>query len=98
MDFLSRNEVFEENAASLPKTCDSGAFLHAVRPALKIVGDVLAMIAIAVFAWFVWHQVLPYLWPAGPALVIAPGFWIFMGTSVIARVVWNILLLCPKVR
>lgn len=100
MDTLSRTEVFEENDQPGVKTRSSGAGVGVFFQAsnIRIVGEVLVMVAIATCAWFVWRQVMPHLWPAGPALLVAPGFWVFMGAGTVARAIWNILFLCPKVR
>lgn len=75
-----------------------GERLQAASGSIRIVRDALILVAIAVAGFFLWGQVLPYVWPAGPAALVAPGFWTFMGVSVIARAIWNILFLCPKVR
>ena len=36
--------------------------------------------------WKLWCWVLPQLWPDGPAGLIAPGFWLFVG-------LWTLLML-----
>lgn len=102
MDMLSRSKVFEEHDEASVKAQNIGDRARAsVRTTMfnvEIIGEVLVMSTIVVFAWFVWCQALPYIWPAGPVLLIAPGFWSFMAGSIILRVIWNILFLCPKIR
>lgn len=41
--------------------------------------------------WTLWCWVLPQLWPTGPAQVLAPGFWLFVGALLILGIVGRTL-------
>lgn len=43
---------------------------------LLIVGVVLGIYWLL---WHLWLWVLPQIWPAGPAVFINPGYWLFSG-------------------
>ncbi len=53
---------------------------------MKFLLFVLAVLAIAALVlgvtwgiWLLWCAVLPQLWASGPANVIHPSFWLFVG-------------------
>jgi hypothetical protein len=61
-----------------------------------MIGHILLMVAAPIAGWFLWSWGMPRIWPSGPASVIEPGLWLFIGVSVLARAAWCIGFLCPK--
>jgi hypothetical protein len=41
--------------------------------------------------WKLWTWVLPQLWASGPAALIAPGYWLFVGMLILLGIVGRIL-------
>jgi sterol desaturase/sphingolipid hydroxylase (fatty acid hydroxylase superfamily) len=56
----------------------------------KVIAAVLVVIfTIAILAgvygavWWLWCAVFGYLWPSGPAQIIHPDFWMFVGAGIL---------------
>lgn len=47
-----------------------------------VIGALLAValvLGVWWLCWSLWCWVLPQLWPTGPASLVAPGYWLFVG-------------------
>ena len=39
--------------------------------------------------WWLWCAVLGYFWPSGPAQIIHPDFWMFVGAWILLSLVFK---------
>jgi len=46
---------------------------------LKTTGAIAFLLASTWIVWMLWCWVVPQLWATGPANIINPGFWLFLG-------------------
>ncbi len=95
-DVLEEDNVALTAGRQAPSRTPLSAPASAARARISI--GILVTVALPVALWFAWTWGAPLLWPGGPEIVIQPNFWAFMGVCVLARVVWNLLFLCPRSR
>ena len=42
--------------------------------------------------WLLWTWVLPQIWPTGPAGLIRPGYFLFLGMWFLASVIFKMII------
>lgn len=55
----------------------------------------VVMIAIVLGIWWLmwqlWTWVLPQIWPTGPDAIVRPGYWLWVGMSLVAGIIGRTL-------
>lgn len=54
---------------------------------IAIVVIIIALVALPI--WALWCWVLPQLWPTGPAALIQPSYWLFVGALILFRLMFG---------
>jgi hypothetical protein len=91
------NQPFNEEISSLEKEKSSGIPLVAKQSSIANVWiDIIGMVLFVAGSWLVWRWVMPFIWPAGPKVILNPSLWTFFGVSILVRGLWNVIFLCPK--
>lgn len=56
-----------------------------------IIVSIAAIFGIMWLIWSLWCWVLPQIYPSGPANLLAPSYWLFVGTWVLVSFVGRLI-------